>query len=40
MQFIEGKKPEPLKIQGLHFCHLNANSLLSKIDKGPIFKKV
>ena len=28
MQFIE-----PLKTQGLHFCHLNVNSLLSKIDE-------
>ena len=28
MQFIE-----PLKTQGLHFCHLNVNSLLSKTDE-------
>ena len=33
MQFIEEKTWEPLKTQGLHFCHLNVNSLLSKIDE-------
>ena len=33
MQFIDGKTQEPLKTRGLHFCHLNVNSLLSKIDK-------
>ena len=33
MQFIDDKTWEPLKTRGLHFCHLIANSLLSKIDK-------
>ena len=33
MQFIDGKTWEPLKTRGLHFCHLNVNSLLSKIDE-------
>ena len=28
MQFIE-----PLKTRGLHFCHLNVNSLLCRIDE-------
>ena len=33
MQFIDDKTWEPLKTRGLHFCHLNVNSLLSKTDK-------
>ena len=33
MQFIDEKTWEPLKFRGLHFCHLNVNSLLSKIDE-------
>ena len=33
MQFIGDKTLEPLKTRGLHFCHLNVNSLLLKIDK-------
>ena len=33
IQFIYGKTWEPLKTKGLHFCHLNVNSLLSKIDE-------
>ena len=33
MQFTHGKTWEPLKTRGLHFCHLNGNSLLSKIDE-------
>ena len=33
MQFIDDKTWEPLKTRGLHFCHLNVNSLLSKIDE-------
>ena len=33
MQFNNDKIWEPLKTQGLHFCHLKVNSLLSKIDK-------
>ena len=33
MQFIDGKTWEPLKTRGLYFCHLNVNSLLSKIGK-------
>ena len=33
MQFIDGKTWEPLKTRGLHFFHLNVNSLLSKIDE-------
>ena len=33
MQLIDEKTWEPLKTRGLHFCHLNVNSLLSKIDK-------
>ena len=32
MQFIDDKTWEPLKTRGLH-CHLNVNSLLSKIDE-------
>ena len=32
-QFIDDKTWEPLKTRGLHFCHLNVNSLLSKIDE-------
>ena len=33
MQFNDEKIWEPLKTRGLHFCHLNVNSLLSKIDE-------
>ena len=33
MQFNDDKTWEPLKIWGLHFCHLNVNSLLSKIEE-------
>ena len=33
MQFIDGKTWKPLKTWGLYFCHLNVNSLLSKIDE-------
>ena len=33
MQFIGDKTWEPLKTRGLHFCHLNVNSLLLKIDE-------
>ena len=33
MQFIDDKTWEPLKTRGLHCCHLNVNSLLSKIDE-------
>ena len=33
VQFIDGKTCEPLKIRDLHFCHLNVNSLLYKIDE-------
>ena len=33
MQFIDDKTWEPLKIRGLHFCHLNVNSLLSKTEE-------
>ena len=33
MQFINDKTWELLKTRGLHFCHLNINSLLSKIDE-------
>ena len=33
MQFIDGKTWEPLKTRGLHFFHLNVNSLLSEIDE-------
>ena len=33
MQFSDDKIWEPLKTRGLHFCHLNVNSLLSKIDE-------
>ena len=33
MQFIDGKSWEPLKTRGLHFCHLNVNIALSKIDE-------
>ena len=32
MQFIDDKTWEPFKTRGLRFCHLNVNSLLSKID--------
>ena len=33
MQFIDEKTWEPLKTWGLHFCHLNVNSLLCRIDE-------
>ena len=33
MQFIDDKTWKPLKTRGLNFCHLNVNSLLSKIDE-------
>ena len=33
MQFNDKKVWKPLKTQGFHFCHLNGNSLLSKIDE-------
>ena len=33
MQLLEGKTWELLKTRGLHFCHLNVNSSLSKIDE-------
>ena len=33
MQFIDDKRWEPLKTQGLYFFHLNVNSVLSKIEK-------
>ena len=33
MQFIDEKTWKPLKTRGLYFCHLNMNSLLSKIDE-------
>ena len=33
MQFIDEKTWEPLKTRGLHFFHLNVNSLLSKTDE-------
>ena len=33
MQFIYDKTWEPLKTRGLHSCHLNVNSLFSKIDE-------
>ena len=33
MQFSDDKIWEPLKTRGLHFCHLNVNSLLSKTDE-------
>ena len=33
MQFNDDKIWEPLKIWGLHFCHLNVDSLLSKFDE-------
>ena len=33
MQFIDDKTWEPLKTRGLHFCHSNVNSLLSKTDE-------
>ena len=33
MQFIDDKTWECLKTRGLHFCHLNVNSLLSKVDE-------
>ena len=33
MQFIDDKTWKPLKTWGLHFCHLNVNSFLSKIDE-------
>ena len=33
MQSIDEKTWEPLKTQGLHFYHLNINSLLSKTDE-------
>ena len=33
MQFIDDKTWEALKTRDLHFCHLNINSLLSKIDE-------
>ena len=31
MQFIDDKRWKPLNTRGLQFCHLNVNSLLSKI---------
>ena len=33
MQFIDDKTWKALKTWGLHFCHLNVNSFLSKIDE-------
>ena len=33
MQFVNDKTWEHLKTRGLHFCYLNVNSLLSKIDE-------
>ena len=33
MQFDDDKICELLKTRGLHFCHLNVNTLLSKIDE-------
>ena len=33
IQFIDDKTWERLKNQGLHFCHLNVNSSLSKVDE-------
>ena len=33
MQFFNDKTWKPLKTRNLHFCYLNINSLLSKIDK-------
>ena len=33
MQLNDDKIWKPLITRGLHFCHLNVNSLLSKIDK-------
>ena len=33
MQYIDEKTWEPPETQGLHFCHLNVNSLSSKIDE-------
>ena len=33
MQFIDDKTWEALKTRGLHFCHLNVNSLLSKVEE-------
>ena len=33
MQFVNDKTWEHLKTRGLHFCYLNLNSLLSKIDE-------
>ena len=32
-QLNDDKTWDPLKTKGLHFCHLNVNSLLSKIDE-------
>ena len=37
IQFIDDKH-EPPKTRGLHFCYLNVNSLLSKIDELRYFK--
>ena len=36
MQFIDDKTWEPLKTRGLHFCHLNVNSLLSNLEISQI----
>ena len=33
IQFIDGKSWEPIKTRGLHFCHLNVNRALSKINE-------
>ena len=33
IQFIDSKSWEPLKTRDLHFCHLNVNRALSKIDE-------
>ena len=33
IQFIDDKTWEPLQTRGLHFCHLNVNSLLSETDE-------
>ena len=39
-QFMDGDMGLPLKMRGLHFIHLNINSLLSKIDELRVIAKV
>ena len=38
-QLNDDKTWDPLKTKGLHLCHLNVNSLLSKIDEIRDFSK-